>query len=103
MNHLRKSTVVTYTYQVEWNTMSTEDPEVIDQLLDLEDDIVSSAVFVYNVDANFGDEYTNAFVIHKYLDSDEWVIETEKDFVPTSDTKVLTDVEFHVDATQTRM
>lgn len=66
LSHLTKHTSVTYTYEVDWSTNQGHDPEVIDQLLDLEDDIVTNAIFVYNVDASFGDEYANTFVVYYY-------------------------------------
>jgi hypothetical protein len=99
MAHLNKTTTVVTSYVVNIKTLGTEDPEVVDILLDLEDDIVTNGVFVYNMDANFGDETTVMFMISK-TDAG-FNIETAKDF--SDEGQLITEVDVTVRAATHRL
>jgi hypothetical protein len=99
---------VTYTFEVNWSTREMVTSDVQDVLLDLEDDIVTNAVFVYSMDGSMGDEYTNTFVVY----SDEidgttgrpiWTMETVKDHFGERDDEVLAEVDFNVRGATVRL
>jgi hypothetical protein len=95
---------VVTSYVVNIKTLGTEDPEVVDILLDLEDDIVTNGVFVYNMDANFGDETTVMFVISRVehiKGQVEYNIETAKDF--SNEGTLITEVDVTVRAATHRL
>lgn len=92
-----RATTVTNSYVVTWElsgytTNFADEDSVNDKLLDAEDDIVTTAVFLYNVNADFGDEFTTFVTVG--WDENEKVFDVQEmrsyeGALPFADVKVV--------------